>query len=82
MSKKHFIALADALKRAQPKESQFDMESKSDSSAWLDAKLQWNRDVRAVADVCLNDNSRFDYHRWMSYIAGECGPNGGKAAGK
>jgi hypothetical protein len=38
----------------------------------------------ALADFCAAQNSRFDRERWLgrcwndSYIAGECGPNGGK----
>jgi hypothetical protein len=32
----------------------------------------------ALADFCASQNSRFDRERWLGYIAGECGPNGGK----
>ena len=78
MSKKHFIELADCLIRTRPNKSSFDMDSASDASTYLDCKAQWDRDVDAVADVCIASNPRFDYQRWLAYISGECGPNGGK----
>ncbi len=31
-----------------------------------------------LADFCLEQNPRFDRNRWLNYIAGTCGPNGGK----
>ena len=66
MTKKNFIALADALKSEQP---------------WTNwdpnKRIQWELDVRAVANVCQTSNPRFNRQRWMEYIAGKCGPNGG-----
>jgi hypothetical protein len=49
MSKKHFMALAKALKREMPNEDGKE-------------KNQWRRDVEAVADVCSAMNSAFDYN--------------------
>lgn len=67
MSKKDFIALADALKREKPGEN------------WdPNKRVQWELDCKAVADVCRASNSGFDRERWYDYIAGKCGPSGGK----
>lgn len=56
MTKKDFVALADALR---------------DSGATVDVQ-------EAVAWVCSSANGAFKKDRWLSYIRGECGPNGGK----
>jgi len=66
MIKKHFIALADALRHRKP-----------DKNWDPDKIVQWELDVKAVADVCARFNEQFDRARWMDYIAGECGPCGG-----
>ena len=67
MSKKDFIALADALRSEKP------------GANWNPNKMvQWELDIKAVADVCQKSNPRFNRDRWLAYIAGECGPNGGK----
>lgn len=73
MSKKDFIALADALRLTEPKWS--------DSTTQVDIMIrhsQWLTMVRAIADVCALENSNFKRDCWMDYINGECGPNGGK----
>jgi len=57
MSKKHFIALADAIK----KQGNFQLDH-----------------LETLAEFCRSQNSNFKRERWLSYIAGECGPNGGK----
>jgi hypothetical protein len=61
MSKKHFIALAEALRNTRPSEPEDPM---SRDDGYLCAKAQWNRDVRVVADVC-NYNPQFDYQRFL-----------------
>ena len=62
MTKKHFIALADTVK-------------------------YWNRttdqpftyaQIVELADFCKRQNSQFNHERWMGYIAGTNGRNGGK----
>src|SRR5271166_5021243 len=69
MSKRDFVALADALRAEKPGDN------------WNPNKrVQWELDVEAIADVCAASNPRFKRDRWMSYIAGECGPNGGRLA--
>lgn len=63
MSKKHFIELAARIR-------------------------SWNRTTRVgegfseaqlnlLADFLKWTNPRFNRERWLAYIAGECGPNGG-----
>ena len=71
MTKKHFIALADVLRATKPTGKTVDA---------LAARIQWDSDVRAIAYLCQSQNSNFKLERWMDYIAGECGPNGGKVA--
>lgn len=34
--------------------------------------------VKALADFCAQQNPNFKPDRWLDYIAGHCGPNGGK----
>ena len=66
MSKKHFIALADALREQKP------------APHWdANKHVQWNQDVKAIADVCAASNPQFNRARWMDYVNGLCGPNGG-----
>lgn len=66
MTKKDFIALADHLR--------------SDLLA-VDGHLQSTVTIQAViesmADFCQQQNGRFKRERWLDYIAGKCGPNGG-----
>ena len=33
--------------------------------------------VHDIADFCQDQNPRFNRERWMDYLAGRCGPNGG-----
>jgi hypothetical protein len=69
MSKKHFIALADAMRRARPEQGSNEYQ--------ITATKQWEQDVRHVANFCQGQNPNFNYDRWMGYIEGTCGPNGG-----
>ena len=62
MSKKDFIALADAVRiHLKYPASPF-------GDGWIDM----------LADFCKSRNSRFLRDRWVGYIRGENGPNGGK----
>lgn len=67
MSKKHFIALADSLR----------------SVLWMPPGfVAFSPDQREaimieLADWCANQNPKFNRERWLGYIKGECGPNGG-----
>jgi hypothetical protein len=64
MTKKHFIALADAVKS---------MVTHDDASS-----LEYAEVVSVLADFCQSQSENFNRERWLAYIAGECGPNGGK----
>ena len=61
MTKKHFIALANAIRT---------------ENKWGDAKFS-SQQIEVLANFCHSQNSQFDRSRWLAYIAGECGPNGG-----
>lgn len=61
MSKKHFIALADAIR----------MHNKYSEDKFTESQLI------ALAEFCRDQNSNFKRDRWLDYIAGNCGPNGG-----
>lgn len=89
MTKKHFIALGErfnqrkfipsAIKRAifhalGTPETQEEVER---AAKMYDAMFDGL--VRELADFCHDQNPRFDYHRWVEFCNGECGPNGGKA---
>jgi hypothetical protein len=70
MTKKHFIALADTMKRNKPQ-----WKANGDD---VPALMQWERTVRDLADFCAEQNPNFNRTRWILYVNGECGPNGGK----
>jgi hypothetical protein len=53
MSKKHFIALAAALRACRPDPS---------NEA---ARTQWARDVRAIAHVCVAHNPAFRFAQFL-----------------
>ena len=75
MSKKHFIALADALRATRP--TGLDHQGLASREANMIGG-QWIMDRDAIADLCAKMNPRFNRERWLDYIAGKCGPNGGK----
>ena len=58
MSKKHFIALADAIRNSR--------------TPFTEDQLM------VLAAFCLDQNINFNRERWLAYIRGECGPNGGE----
>lgn len=46
---------------------------------WIKADGQWSDDdVYSLAGFCKQQNQRFNRDRWLSYLRGERGPNGGK----
>lgn len=66
MSKKDFIALADAIREANRRYS--------DPSGY-----PFNpQTIESLAEFCEEQNPNFKRDRWLDYIAGKCGPNGGK----
>ncbi len=67
MSKKDFIALAEVLTD----------ESLSRNAQVIQGMVDIN-DLRGIlADFCKSQNSAFMRARWLDYIAGKCGKNGG-----
>jgi hypothetical protein len=67
MTKKHFIALADAIREHNRFAQGGEMEP-----AFTDFHLD------TLAEFCNLQNSGFNRERWLDYIAGKVGPNGGK----
>lgn len=63
MTKRHFIALADAVRNLSTHD---DGES-----------LELAHVIETLADFCQSQNPNFNRERWLAYVAGECGPNGG-----
>ena len=66
MSKKHFIALADLIREHNRLAG-----TGGPYTAFTEDQ------ITALAEFCRDQNYGFMRDRWMSYIAGECGPNGG-----
>lgn len=69
MSKKDFIALADVIQGMEPI---------AISEIGMAQKAQWTFMRDRLADFCQHQNPRFNRERWLDYIAGRCGKNGGK----
>lgn len=65
MSKKDFIALAKAIML-------------HNKLARVNTWTEFSQDqLDTLADFCRSQNSNFKRERWLDYIAGKCGPNGG-----
>lgn len=63
MSKKHFIELADMIREHNR----------------LGYMAEFSPShIETLADFCASQNHNFKRDRWLAYIAGECGQNGGK----
>ena len=56
MTRKHFVALANALACSRPVQGE-DFE---------EATAQWRCDIQAVADVCREQNPNFDRERFLN----------------
>ncbi len=64
MNKKLLIALADLIIASGPAD-------RSAQGAFSPSA------VALLADFCAKANPNFKRERWLDYIAGRCGPNGG-----
>jgi len=69
MTKKHFILLADYIRAAQ-------MRGRRPNGSYT-AEYFSTAQLQQLAAFCAEANPRFNRERWLAYIAGECGPNGG-----
>lgn len=67
MSKKHFIALADTIRHANAHDY---------ADHFTDSQLD------VLARFCKVQNYEFKRQRWLDYINGKCGPNGGAIKGR
>lgn len=68
MTKRHFIALANQIRDYNNLEHPYHHQGKPFTET----------QITVLADFCGSQNPRFDRQRWLDYIAGLCGPNGGK----
>lgn len=64
MTKKDFIALADTIRG-------------HNYTRTLQAQKFQIDHIEALAAFCRFNNPQFNRDRWLGYIRGECGPNGG-----
>ena len=71
MTKKHFIALADVI-RGHNRIAGTSCHGISAFNKFTDDQL------RTLSIFCKTQNYNFDTGRWLDYIAGKCGKNGGK----
>ena len=72
MSKKDYIAIADALSVICRKANN------NIHGEWEEGYLQgFTETAERVADALADDNPAFNRERWFAYLRGECGPNGG-----
>lgn len=67
MTKKHFIALADTIR-----------EHNRIEGGMYEPKAFEGGHLSTLADFCQSQNPNFNRELWLDYIAGKCGPNGGK----
>lgn len=73
MTKKHFIALADVLRATEP------ISLKQKDSRATPEHRQWELTVSTLADFCAFFCApQFNRERWLDYVAGTNGKNGGK----
>jgi hypothetical protein len=73
MSKRDFIALADAIREHNRIVQNFG----KNILGYVAPEKFTSAHLEMLADFCQSQNSNFKRDRWLSYIAGECGPNGG-----
>jgi hypothetical protein len=71
MTKKHFIELADAIR-------EYNTHSfPAGTNTVSPLQFTWTQ-LLALADFCQSTNPRFKRDRWLDYVTGKCGPNGGR----
>ena len=70
MSKQDFVALADAIREHGTMLDHHSLVRVTDTPLTKDQ-------INMLADFCRRQNPNFNRERWLDYIAGKCGPNGG-----
>jgi hypothetical protein len=70
MTKKHFIALADMLITARV--------GSTNRMGTVSYNPFKDEHIQFLADFCQAQNPHFNRERWLGYIAGKNGKNGGK----
>ncbi len=63
MNKQNFIALADHIRAHK---------------SLMGVTPFDTQQIETLADFCQAQNAQFKRDRWLDYIAGKCGKNGGK----
>jgi hypothetical protein len=76
MTKKHFVELAQLVRDCKPQEHNGVRGTANSGQIY-----QWETMRDALASFCASQNPRFNRERWLAYINGECGPNGGTIKG-
>jgi hypothetical protein len=71
MSKKHFIAIADAIR-------EHNTVARRRRDSGIPCAMFLPDHLETLADSFKRENSMFNRERWLSYVAGACGPNGGE----
>jgi hypothetical protein len=70
VTKKDFIIIADALREARRKANM--------NAGGIDMNAGTYFATLAIADALSLHYERFKKERWLAYVAGTCGPSGGK----
>ena len=71
MTEQHFLALADSIRAYNAQAFP--------AGTNIASPLKFTHtQIQTLADFCAAQKSAFDRERWLAYVAGDCGPNGGK----
>ena len=71
MTKQHFIALADSIRA-------YNAQAFPAGTNVVSPLRFTHTQIEAIAGFCASQNHAFNRERWLAYVAGDCGPNGGK----
>ncbi len=72
LTKKDLIALADVVRNLRTVPVSLNDKAQPEMAVRLDDLMD------ALVYYCANSNPRFKADRWREYVAGKCGPNGGR----
>ena len=79
MTKSSFIALADMIREHDKRVANHDNPC---AVRYMDPDVPafHPAQIEALASFCASQNPNFNRERWLDYIAGKCGKNGGKVS--